>query len=239
MKGKVAVEGSPPRDGLCAAAGIPGGMAFESGDGLVLWDASTGDVRRIAEGETSFVSDAQENLLAWCTLQCHEMHVTDVGSEQPAEVVQVSFPPEAGGGFVARDGRFSPNGQYLAMVAGPYEAIGTLVVLDMSTGTTEVVPLPQTFNAPNLEWSRDGSQLFIASNSYDTDTMTIGRYDIESGTVEAVTLPVGGGLGFVVLDRSEADAFFTDELVAPDECPSPGTSPSERTEICGFALAVP
>ncbi len=51
-------------------------------------------------------------------------------------------------------------------------------------------------------WSSDRSKVFVSTWPYGYSNITIARYDLATGDLEMSTLPYGGGIGFVVVDRN-------------------------------------
>lgn len=189
------------------ARGVLGGLALETENGVAILDvAADGVVRRLGTG-SGFVADARERTLAWCAEDCAQFHVTDLEGKDQV------FAPESGEVFDARSARISPDGRLVAATIVPRDlrdgdSIGAVVLLDTATGqlthlTEHLRPQP-TY----LAWSPDGSQLFFSGYSYGALQTPIGRYDLADEVLELATLPVGGALSFIALDRSESAAFL-------------------------------
>lgn len=183
--------------------GIPGGLAADSEDGIVLWSYATGEViERLGSG-LAFVSDVSSDAqtkLAWCEDPCPELHVTTLGGadlvfDSPGQVM-----------FDARSARFSPDGRY---VAAP--AASDIILIDLADGgdMTSVLTIEDQWES-NLVvgWAPTGSVLFASTLSYQQPQVTIGYHDAVTGESQVATLPYGGTLSFVVLDTNDAVNFF-------------------------------
>jgi hypothetical protein len=227
LDGEVVLEAAGPNPAeYVAALGVRGGLALESDDGLGIWDAKAEKVvRRLGSG-VSWVSDAHGDRLAWCEDGCNTMHVTDVDGDD-----SVLLLPDQGG-FQPRAARFSPDGRRLALPTTG----ARLAIADLETGAVEVVDGITLPGAASLGWSPDGRHLFFASSSDREERTEFGWYDTERDRTELRSLPFGGALSFVPVDRDDAKAFFPKRLGSPDDCAAPTEFPSGRTSSCGFAF---
>lgn len=214
------------------AIGIPGGLAYEDGVGVALWDAATGTVRQLGARQ-GLVADSAGSLLVWCEGDCTALHLTDLDGED-REVPA----PDGYTAFEARSARLSPDGSRVAVIVGDGgpvsdEEDGALVVLDVATGE----PLPdgtEVSRSARLGWSPDGSELFFASST-DDGTTTLGRYLIDEDRIEFATVPgPASAHDLVVVERSQARAFLPVEPGAEADCRQPGVQPSGRSGICGW-----
>jgi len=212
------------------AIGILGGLALETDDGVALWDAGSGSViERLGSGPGQ-VKDSIGRLLAWCTGDCGELHITDLASGEDLTVAAPDDTVFSGRPFTGRAARFSPDGSRLAAIADD-----KIVMIYPATGEALVVgQLPTVEFGYFLGWSPDGSQLFASSFSYQQATTHLVRYHPATGTYESVELPFGGALSFVVLDRDEAAAYLRDQAQEPTDCPQVNSQPSGRSGVCGF-----
>jgi hypothetical protein len=194
--------GPPPAAGV-PTVGIPGGLAFETGDGVALWDASSGSfVRRLGEA-AGFIGDAAAGELAWCEGMCATLHVTGVtGPNGPDRTFGV---PGAGAVYLARTPRLSPDGRYVAvltthpgvMTAGQR---GSLDVVDVQTGA--VVTVRRAISVwSTFSWAATGDRLFFAAAR--AGGMRIGQFDARTDVTELAPAPVPGSAEpFVVLPRA-------------------------------------
>ncbi len=128
LSGEILAEGQAPELGF-PGTGIPGGIAFETEMGIALRDAETGDVARTLGTEAGFTIDATSENLAWCEGTCEELHITDLDGED--SVVQ---PPSGSGTFDSWSGRFSPDGELLAVYVE-----SSVVLVNVRTGSARVV----------------------------------------------------------------------------------------------------
>lgn len=189
--------------------GVVGGLALETESGVAIWDAQQGQiVSRLGEG-TGFVADARGRTIVWCEDACAQLHVTDLDGRD-----QVLAPAADGGdAFEPRSARLSPDGTLVAAIVGdpgPLDnsSTGAVVVGDTRTGEfTRITPVLSPRPA-YLAWSADGSQLFFAADGYGRTATDVGRYVVDDDRSELITLPVGGAMSFLPLDRDEADAFL-------------------------------
>lgn len=226
--GEVQVE-APGVEDAFPAHGITGGLALESESGVAIWDAEArGVVRRLGEG-SAFVADAHDRTVAWCEDPCTQLVVTDLDGEEQT----FGLRPEHGEAFDARSARFSPDGRHVAAIAGDAEhggpeSAGTVLLLDVATGQMSAITPPLAPPPAYLGWAPDGSQLFLSSYAYGAPQTNVGRYRMAAGgeprdagdpeaQLELVTLPFGGTLSFVTLQRDEADAFLDGAERPPDQ----------------------
>ncbi|MFP3899427.1 MAG: hypothetical protein ACLFXM_01145 [Acidimicrobiia bacterium] len=211
-------------DRLVPLLGVPGGLAVETPDGVAVWDADTGIVGPVlGPGPVSGVtSDGRR--LAWCEATCETWHVAELDRTGPPTAPHASSRNQIA---------LAPDGEHLAVLR-PNGGEADLVVVDLVTRrrSVEATSLDQQ---GMLHWTRDGGQLFYVERSYQQPRTRIGVYTERDGSWEARTVPVGGGLAAISLDREEARSFFTYDLVDPGDCPAPGAAyPSGRSGVCSF-----
>ena len=231
--GRVLVETPGPDVSLgYPAIGIPGGIAFETEQGVALWNAASGQVTATLGSVPrlpTFVSDSHGDLLAWCETTCDLFHITRLAPSGP---VDLPILPPHQTTFDARAARFSPDGGLLATTGG-----GWITLVDTATGaprnsfrTQAVAPsgLP-----PYLEWSSDGKRLFFTAYSYVENTTTVGEYVLATGETHVTTLPFGGALQGTALSHHDARALCA-RTGAASACVPPTVQPSGRKSPCGF-----
>lgn len=219
------------------AIGIPGGLAYEGPDGVVLWDAATGTARELGT-QQGWVADSAGALLVWCEGDCATLHLTDLEGEDREVPAPAGFAV-----FEPRAARLSPDGSRVAAIVGTGGPVGdvedgALVVLDVLTGNV-LSDGTQVSRSARLGWSPDGSELFFSSaTAYGTTRL--GRYLVDENRVESTTVPASGSAhDLVVLERREAGAFLTDDLGPEEDCRAPGVWPSGRAGICGWRYGDP
>ena len=219
------VDGSP-------AFGIPGGLAIGHDQGLILWNAESGETSVLEGAGHGRVVDVAANEILWCTGDCTELHLTTL-----ATLETQTYPVPRGFetfrvGFGAPDA-FSPDGLTLAVIVQsrvqPERAIW---ILDRRTGEARVVSGVGGV-VDYLAWAPDGRQLFATSWPHGFRTI-VWRYDLVLGQLQGAVLPFGGGLAAVVIDTANAGAYFGDELTDEARCRAPSVQPSGRTGICTF-----
>ncbi len=184
--------------------GLPDGLAVETRDGVMLWDAdSRSVVRQLGRGQ-GIVADVSSHSIAWCAEPCTQLRISDLAGTFH---VQVPAAPTD-----VPNARFSPDGAYLAVPtpsgADIFEATSGNLVLSSTDGASH--------QSPRLAGWDDGSEIVYTSTySYPLSEMTLSRIDLSEATSEAVTLPVGGGLAFVVVPRDEAGVLLAAHRAIP------------------------
>jgi hypothetical protein len=207
-------QGPPPSLGV-PTVGIPGGLAFETGTGVALWDVSTRSFVRRLGNTAGFIGDAAGGELAWCEGLCTALHVTDVRGSSlhvtDTRGADHAFPsPQAGQVFVARSPRLSPDGRYVAVLTthpGLMSAhqLGTFDVIDVHTGRVMVARRDLSVWSTFAWMGGGGDTLFFVSD--DPRGMTFGR--LHGDHTEVALEPIRNNAEqFVVLARSEAGAFL-------------------------------
>lgn len=211
-----------------AAAGIPGGLAYESSAGVVLWDAMTGAVTdRLGTGQ-GWVSDVVGDVLVWCDGACAELHVSDLDGGDDLVIA----PPEGSAGWSARSARLSPDGSHVGAVT----ADGSVAIADLAQGAAKPITSSAAEDTPlHLGWSPDGQQLFFSTGSYGRDSTVLGRFRLGDERAATVRIGVGGLLAFVTVSSNDyRDVLVPDDAV-PGGCGTPGGYPSNRTAPCRIA----
>lgn len=184
--------------------GLPGGLAVETRDGVMLWDAgSRSVVGQLGQGP-GVVADVSSHSIAWCTEPCNQLRIFDLAGTFHVQV------PAAPTDVV--NARFSPDGAYLA--------VPTPSGVDIFAATSGNLVLSSTDGAsrqsPRFAAWEDGSEIVYTSTySYALSEMTLGRIDLSEGTSEAVILPVGGGLAFVVVPTDAAAVLLAAHQALP------------------------
>ena len=209
---EVVVHRGPPEP---AILGIPGGLALQAPGGIELWDATSGRVEQRLGGPSGFPTAIHGDVLAWCSGECPELHLTDLATG--TEVV-VPTPPGTSW-FDGYEGAFSPDGRHLAAWAEH-----TPVLVDVETGAVEVLGRGGGAYGGNSAWSPDGATLYWTIRS--EDATRLGRLDLATGDREVVQLAVTGG-DLVVLDAAEAEGLLVEPTGPPRACPRPG-HPAQR-----------
>ena len=212
------------------AMGVIGGLVLQLGNGLDLWNSSTGKVTPLEEGLPGFVSEVQGVSLVWCAGECSSLIVTDTSTLASQEF----DPPEGYARFVGQYfARFSPDGRYLAaMVGGPGPSEGeALWIVDLHSGSGPVVSDPDT-TIDYLAWAPDGTQLFASAYSYSQTHTAIWRYQLSDPDLTAVVLPFGGALTPVVADHDLAGVYIGNQP-SSDTCPAPR---GQTSGICTFSF---
>jgi hypothetical protein len=212
--------------------GIPGGLAFQTRSGLVLWTMDTGVVRSLETGSPAWAHDVLGDSLVWCDADCAELRVTDTST-----LATQRYAPPAGYDRFLVSARLSPSGDYLAALVSRREAYEgeAIWILNRRTGDITVVGDPET-RVDFLAWAPASDQLFATSWSYGRDRTVIWRYDLSDKEFGAVVLPFGGAISPVIIEGSVAFAYFGDDLVQPADCRAPRVQPSGRFGTCTFAL---
>jgi hypothetical protein len=209
--------------------GVPGGLVVQGPEGLAIWDAASGLVGDpIAPGVSASHLASDGTHLASCDETCEEPQVVDL---------EQSGRPTTPAGGPGQRLALSPDGSHLAVLRPTAGGRAELVVIDLATGEQTHVATTPPGNG-SLQWADDGRQLFYATDSYASDTTTLGRYDLPTGTWEAVELDLGDNTTFVPVARGRATALLTGQRVEPAQCPSAeGVFPSGRTEPCTFQVS--
>lgn len=210
--------------------GVPGGLALSTRSGLAIWEAESGTTEILQSGEPIAVA-SNGRQLGWCHQTCANLRITDLPEEGTPTPQHVTASPALA---------FSPDGRYLAALAPAetnpdltFQTAARLVVLDLSTMTPTTVAAGLELTA-RLQWAPDTNQLFYASASSGRGSLTLGRYQPETDQWERQVVPVGGGSGFVTVDRQSSTSFFPEQAGDPADCRAPSVYPSNRVGTCGF-----
>jgi hypothetical protein len=229
------VPGPSPSVGT-PRAGIPGGVALEAPNGVVLWHP--GELAmdsRLGRGTSAgLVADAAGDLLASCEAPCTTLSVTDSDGGNIAVSAGSIIP---GGRFDAHSARFSPGGRFLAAMAYSRFSGGaarTLVVVDTSTGTRETVVYhartaveechgcASLAYPTSLAWGSRG-RVFLVSSDPDSPA-SIASYDVQSKRLATGELPFSLALSTdslvpsVALDQAEARQLLKAPLRKREHC---------------------
>jgi hypothetical protein len=187
-------------------AGVPGGLAVGTADGIGIWNAETGEIVDHPGPGRATGAASNGNVLVWCHEDCNQPQVLELDERGARTPPAVSF-----GNPV-----FSPDGTKVAYPAnlGGESGVG---VLDLQTGATTRVATGID-DIPSIGWSADGSQLFVAGYAYQQDSTTIGRYEMETGSWERHTIDIGGGLAFITLTPERASWLLSTPPGSPAAC---------------------
>lgn len=186
------------------AIGVPGGLAIQTDEGVVLWYPATGVSEQKFGDSGAVVVDTWGDLMAYCTTGgCTQIAVVDLSNA--AEVFI------AVGLWGSRAGQFSEDGAMLALATGSGDVLVVeLTNPDRVAGATKGLGDgdPSLF----VSWAPDGSALYSATYSYARTSLTIVRYDVETQTSATTVLPFGGTLDFIVMTAADAEPFFVDSF---------------------------
>ncbi len=217
-----------------AMTGVPGGLAFDTPEGVAVWDADTGAFGPVLGPGPVAAASSDGRSLAWCQSSCDTVHIVDL---------RHTGPPPAPHAAVGQQLALSPDGSRVAVLRptdpspDPAHTGADLVITDRQT-SIETILAHDLDQSDTLLWSADGRQLFVTEYSYGDRSMRISRFDTETQLWEIHTIPFGGGLGAVIVDRDQARSFFSTPLVPESECPGGGGSyPSDRTGVCTFRFS--
>jgi hypothetical protein len=198
--------------GATPVRGVAGGLAYETGDGIVVRDRDG-----VGADLGAVLGDVHGELVAYCDAldACTRGVIVDLGNGD-----QVSFStPDGGQPMDIRRSRFSPDGRTLAVAAGP-----ELLLIDVATAVRTVVEADGFAAASHLGWTDDGSQLFWSSDSHGALETTVGRYEVATGRSSHRDLEIGGLLSFVAVPSESATtpdlhAFARGETEPPPLAP--------------------
>ncbi len=179
--------------------GVPVGVVLRTDAGLVVWSPD-GTSRELGFGWGAQVLDGYDSTVAICPgVPCSAPLLVDTDTDtDEATTIEIGRPIETGR-FGARAARFSPDGSRIAFTTSD-----GIVIADVET--LQTVAVSMDIGVPDrplyVEWAPDGRTVFVSNWSYGYSDMTIARYDLATGELEISTLPYGGGIGFVVVDRN-------------------------------------
>jgi hypothetical protein len=227
-RGHVVRQTKGMKDGsdVTPARGVPGGMAYNTDRGVALWDWEKQRVTRRYGTGRAWVSAGRRNLLAWCDGDCATLHLTRIGGRDRVirgprgTTLGREFPPIA---------RFSPDGRWLAVIAGrrvPWSGMGWMgshvLLVDVRTGRTRTVyrdpteiPIDCTLASPTCTppfvsaptWSSDGERLFFVSYAQETDDVWVGEYVLRTSETHTALVP-SPGIAPLAFDASSAKGML-------------------------------
>ncbi len=235
MRGTILLEGPTPRDDggpYAAAAGVRGGLVFETPDGLAIWDARTGKIVRRIGGPGSLPGPAYGSTLAWSARCATGLELTSVADARTRHVPV----PDGTAGFRSRDATFSPDGTRLAV---PVEVdAGRTDVVIVDVGIAAITARLSGWSSPvvSVAWSPDGKRLYVApAAGVAPDDSRLVVYDVATETQLDIGPQPNGAAKFVVVGRDVTRGMLKHpSLVTPDACRPPVMQPSGRTRACAF-----
>jgi hypothetical protein len=135
LDGRVTREGvaRPPSRGPTILAAVSGGLVFQDGDGLSVWDPASGEITMRLDG--TIPAATHGDLVAWCADGCPKLNLTNTATGATTVVeADTSFAFEE-----THDGAFSPDGSMLAV---PVASGGRrqVALVDVKLGTVRVIP---------------------------------------------------------------------------------------------------
>lgn len=208
--------------------GIPGGLALQSDSGLHLWDRATNEMASLGGDGAGFAKDVNGNTLAWCSSPCDTLFLTDT-----SQLTTVEY--RAPVGTVFGDAKFSDDGRYLAAVivdAGDY--LGESVyLLNLESGSVKT--FAGTGPVSYIAWAPDNDQVFATEHSYGQATTPVWRVQISTEQISTAVLPFSGAISPVVIDTTNADAYFGDSPESAECILSLGHL-VVNPEICNFGF---
>jgi WD40 repeat protein len=220
-----AVEGDPQ-------IGVPGGLAAQTENGIVLWDIASGEVITLESDGLNFAHDVHEEQLLWCALECTELIMTDTSTLERLLLGRT----EVNQSYVGQ-AHLSPDGRRVAALVGEEGNSGAraVAIWDIVTQVAAVVSDPET-SVDYLTWSPDGDQLFATSSSYGGSSTVVWRYQVSDQEFSAVVLPFSGAMNSVAVDAKVAGSYITGNAGEMSDCRAPTIQPSGRTETCTFGF---
>jgi hypothetical protein len=221
LDGQTLTEPTGTPAGMEPRIGVTGGLALTAEDGVVLWDSASGESREVKGTGHGIPLDSTSSRLLWCSDPCTELTLTDTETLE-SETFQ---PPT---GYVrfehGRDSRhLTEDGDHLAVVVESADGGRALWVHDVESGESAVLADPET-SVYHVTWSPKEDQVFASSYSYGERSTTIWRYDVASGELTSVTIPVSGSLTLAVVDSQHSPVYIP---------PGADTIPSGR---CGSGM---
>jgi hypothetical protein len=215
------------------AIGIPEGIAYETSSGVALWDAQTAKVTGRLGSRAAFVDDIHDRMLAWCEDLCATEHITQIGGRD----LTASVPTNAAS-FSARSARFSPDGRYLAAVAGPSGPISNdslfeIVLIDTQTGASRIITPKNMRLDVSLAWSTDSQRLFFSPTAPVNTKITLGEYALPTHQLHIASVPFWGHLGIAV-PKPTARPLLNAPARPQNECPPPVQTTDGSTPTCAF-----
>ncbi len=225
-EGETVVDPTVLDSNLHPLVGVPGGLALQSGNGLRLWDLATNEMVSLGADGAGFAKDVDGTNLAWCSGQCDTLFLTDT-----SQLATIEY--DAPVGTVFLDAKFSDDGRYLAAVLGNEDTYlgGSLYLLNLESG--EIKTFAETGPVSHIAWAPDNDQVFATGRSYGEATTAVWRIQISTEQISTTVLPVGGGISPVVIDSTDANAYFGDSPGSA-ECLSALGNLVMSLEICNF-----
>jgi hypothetical protein len=158
VDGEVTFESDRRVPGSWVAAATSGGLVFNRGRTLFVWDPGTGRTSRPGL-EAAFGSHG--NLLAGCAeaSDCRDLAIVDTGTARTV----VARP--SGRHELDMDAEFSPDGSLLATAARAGRR-WSVALVDARSGTHTIIPGSRTGSTyPELRWASSSGWLFIRAGS--------------------------------------------------------------------------
>jgi len=152
--------------------GVPAGVVLQTGAGLVVWSPD-GTSRELGFGWGAQVLDGYDATVAICPgVPCSAPLLVDTDTGETT-TIEIGRSIETRR-FGARAARFSPDGSKIAFTTSD-----GIVVIDIETleGVTVSIDVAGADRPLYVEWSPDGSKVFVSTWSYGYSDMTIARYD--------------------------------------------------------------
>ncbi|HLI57892.1 MAG TPA: WD40 repeat domain-containing protein [Actinomycetota bacterium] len=208
-------------------AGIPGGLAYDSPAGVVLWDLATQRViKQLGDGPTAHVLGTGGDQVVWCESSCRRLHITSLSGGD--RVVSV---PRGEAGFDS-DATFSPDQRLVAIHAGNDGGEGRLVLIDAVTGQLRWVSQEQLIGGAFIAWSPSGSKLFAAAPALNQRQTLVDMYRLTSNRAEVASLPIDPpGAGLLAVSAGHTPALEAPQLGPSQACQEP---PDGASGACGF-----
>jgi len=202
----------PSAHPVVPARAIPGGIAYDSPNGIVLWDyVHQREIGRLGSRQ-SYVTTGSGDRLMWCEEQCRTLHLTRLGGRDG------TFRAPKGlrfSGGIPPITRFSPDGRFVAATAGAYIRnawVGrAMVLIDTKTGEVRVayldpskLPLGCTIDEIGFAgcsppyvagpvWSTNGKHLYFAIFDQQLHEIAMGEYSMDAHRVMHIAqLPIPG-----------------------------------------------
>jgi hypothetical protein len=159
LDGRVSVKGAgrPPSTGPSILAAVRGGLVFQDGSRLRVWNPETGEVTAHLGG--AFPAATYGDFIAWCADGCPELHLTNTATGEDTVVR-----PDASFAFEETyDAAFSPDGSLLAV---PVVSDGRRLValVDVKLGSASVIAGSElASDYPALAWHPSGDWLLLSA----------------------------------------------------------------------------
>jgi hypothetical protein len=224
-QGHVLLQGPTPKESgtgyaLSPLTGIPGGLAFQTSNGIDIWDARSGRITRHLGTSPGSAAPAFGSLLAWCDHCTNRLELTDTSTGTTRSV-----PVDVGGATLELNRViFSPDGSRVAIptapdAAGP-DAKAQVVVIDVSRAKV-VEQLVAHDRYASVAWSVDSRRIYVAGSN-ENGASEIDVHDVRAGTTRDLGPVPPGVLGLSAV-LSEADGR---QLPSPAVGPAASCQPS-------------